>query len=97
MYCIKKPPTIRMVEIEKALKTKIAENKANQESAFLTSSFEGKLLRIRNSNGSSFLMATPRSDSLIVDTLAARRWGMEALDRGLEARTSISSKRRNSI
>lgn len=100
MNCTEKPPVSRVAEIEKELKIKIAENKTNQESAFLTSSLKGKLLRVKNSNGSSFLIATPRSDSLIADMLAVRRWGMAALDRGLEARTSISSnssKRRNSI
>ncbi|WP_033477187.1 hypothetical protein [Erwinia amylovora] len=34
----------------------------------------GKLLKVENNNGSSFVMAMPRGDSVYIEGLAIRKW-----------------------
>jgi len=59
----------RLVEIEKALKLE----KSRQINPFVSSALGGKILKVTNHNGSSFVMPIPRGDSPIIEGLAARK------------------------
>lgn len=59
----------RLTEIEQIRK---AEN-PGQTKPFFSAALGGKLLRVSNHNGSSFVMAMPRGDSPIIEGLAARK------------------------
>lgn len=59
----------RLMEIEKALKIE----KPRQTTPFLSSALGGKILKVTNQNGSSFIMPMPRGDSPIIEGLAARK------------------------
>lgn len=59
----------RLVEIEKTLKLE----KPRQIIPFFSSALGGKILKVTNHNGSSFVMPMPHSDSPIIEGLAARK------------------------
>lgn len=59
----------RLVEIEKTLKLE----KPRQTNPFFSSALGGKILKVTNHNGSSFVMPMPRGDSPIIEGLATRK------------------------
>lgn len=59
----------RLVEIEKALKFE----KPRQINTFFSSALGGKILKVTNHNGSSFVMPMPRGAPPIIEGLAARK------------------------
>lgn len=63
------PHYSRLVEIEKALKLE----KPRQIKPFFSSALGGKILKVTNHNGSSFVMPIPRGDSPIIEGLAVRK------------------------
>lgn len=60
---------LRQVGIENNLKLE----KPGQTNPFFSSALGGKILKVTNHNGCSFVMPMPRGDSPIIEGLAARK------------------------
>lgn len=69
--------SVRLAAIESELKEKIAQKKASESA--LKFVHNNKLLSVRNSNGTFFMMHIPAGDSPCIEGLAARRINVKAL------------------
>lgn len=65
------PPSPRLAAIEHQLKSQ----QAKQKKVVHQSLIGGQLLRVKNSNNTSFVMGMPRGDSPLMDGLARRYFG----------------------
>lgn len=67
------PP--RLAAIESGLKKQIAEK--NKKERGLTLVCSNKLVRVKNSNATRFVMAMPAGDSPLIEGMAARKFGFK--------------------